>query len=354
MLPELGTIEGFYGRPWSWTARAAHVTAMAPHGYGFYLYAPKADAFLRRRWSEPHPPEEQAALASLARHCKAAGVRFGVGLSPFELYLNFDETAREALARKLDALDAIGIDDLAILFDDMRGDLPGLAEKQMEIINWIAARTKAGRLIICPSYYSDDPVLDRVFGARPDDYLETLGRELDPSIDIFWTGPKVCSDDITPDHLTRVSETLKRKPFIWDNYPVNDGQRMSRFLHLRGFSDRQGMAGHITAHAVNPASQAWLSRIPMLTLEACYQSPENYDAEKAFLVAATDIAGAPLAAMIKVDLGDFQDRGLEVLTDAKKAALQSRYAALDHPCAQEIVDWLKGHWAITNDVVLTQ
>lgn len=354
MLPELGTIEGFYGHPWSWKARADHVTAMASHGYGFYLYAPKADVFLRRRWSEAHPPHENAALTKLAAHCRSSGVRFGVGLSPFELYLNFDQTARDALARKLDALDKIGIEDLAILFDDMRGDWPGLAEKQIEIISWMAERTKASRLIICPSYYSDDPVLDRVFGARPDNYLETLGQELDPAIDIFWTGPKVCSTEITATHLERVSETLKRKPFIWDNYPVNDGQRMSRFLHLRGFTGRKGMARHITAHAVNPASQAWLSRIPMLTLESCYRAPETYDAERAFETAATETVGEPLARMIRTDLSDFQDRGLDAFTVKEKAALQNRYAVLDNPCAQEILDWLNGHWAITNEIVLTQ
>lgn len=138
MIPELGTIEGFYGRPWDWAARAAHVSALAPHGYRFFLYAPKADAFLRRRWAEPHPADEVRQLSNLAAHCRAEGVRFGVGLSPYELYLDFDDAAREALAQKLRWLDEIGIDDLAILFDDMRGDLPGLAEKQIEIVDCAA------------------------------------------------------------------------------------------------------------------------------------------------------------------------------------------------------------------------
>ena len=43
-----------------------------------------------------------------ARACKASpagaralGVRFGVGLSPFEIYRAFDDEAKAALARKL-------------------------------------------------------------------------------------------------------------------------------------------------------------------------------------------------------------------------------------------------------------
>ncbi|MEQ8949285.1 beta-N-acetylglucosaminidase domain-containing protein [Parvibaculum sp.] len=355
MTPELGTIEGFYGRPWDWEARAAHVTALAPHGYGFYLYAPKADAFLRRRWSEPHPESESGHLAALAAHCRREGVRFGVGLSPYELYLGFDEATREALARKLHELDEIGIDDLAILFDDMRGDLPGLAEKQIEIVDFAAERSKAGRLIVCPSYYTDDPILDRVFGERPANYLETLGSVLDPSIEIFWTGPRVCSKEITADHLVRVGETLKRKPFIWDNYPVNDGQRMSPFLHLRGFTGRGPDIGDwISAHGVNPAAQPWLSRIPMLTLEAVYMEDTGYDADAAFRAAAEAVAGPELARLIEADLELLQDKGLDGLSEKEPAALRDRYAAVDHPCAREVIQWLDGHWRITNETVLTQ
>lgn len=355
MTPELGTIEGFYGLPWDWEAKAAHVAGLAPHGYGFYLYAPKADAFLRRRWTEPHPADEAERLAAFAGHCRAHGVRFGIGLSPYELYLNFDTAARETLTRKLETLDTIGVNDLAILFDDMRGDLPELAEKQMEIVGCVAACTKADRLIVCPSYYSDDPVLDRVFGARPENYLETLGAALDPAIEVFWTGPRVCSKEMTAGHLERVTETLRRKPFIWDNYPVNDGQRMSPFLHLRGFTGREaGIGAHIAAHGVNPASQPMLSRIPMLTLAALYREGSSYDATTAFRAAAIEVAGAPLASMIEEDLVLFQDKGLDVLTEEETAALRNRYAAVDHPCAREVVQWLDGYWRITNEIVQTQ
>lgn len=354
MIPELGTIEGFYGRPWDWAARAAHVSALAPHGYRFFLYAPKADAFLRRRWAEPHPADEVRQLSNLAAHCRAEGVRFGVGLSPYELYLDFDDAAREALAQKLRWLDEIGIDDLAILFDDMRGDLPGLAEKQIEIVDCAAERTKAGRLIVCPSYYTDDPVLDRVFGQRPEGYLEALGKGLDPAIEIFWTGPRVCSTEMPADHLARVTETLKRRPFIWDNYPVNDGQRMSPFLHLRAFTGRPAEAGqHMSAHGVNPASQPMLSRIPMLTLETVYGGG-TYDSNAAFLAAAETVCGAELAQMLAEDLPLMQDKGLNGMDEKKTAALRNRYAAVDHPCASEIVQWLDGYWEITDEIVQTQ
>ena len=62
----------------------------------------------------------------------------------------------------------------------MRGDVPDLAERQAAIVHFAAERGIAGRILCCPSYYSDDPILDVAFGARPPFYLEQLGRLLDP------------------------------------------------------------------------------------------------------------------------------------------------------------------------------
>jgi hypothetical protein len=43
-----------------------------------------------------------------------------VGLSPYELYRDFSGPAKSAFVAKVRSLDEIGIDDLAILFDDSR------------------------------------------------------------------------------------------------------------------------------------------------------------------------------------------------------------------------------------------
>jgi hypothetical protein len=343
----LGLIEGFYGKPWSYEARADAVSRLAPHGYGFYLYAPKSDPFLRRRWQEAHPDEEMANLRALSLACREQGGRFGIGLSPFELYWNFDRAGGEALRHKIELLDDIGIDDLAILFDDMRGDLPALAREQVDVVDFAAAHTNATRIIVAPTYYTDDPLLDRFYGQRPEGYLEALGEKLDTAIEIFWTGPEVCSREFTTGHLDRVCGQLRRKPFIWDNYPVNDGPRMSQHLHLRAFTGRPGaMRAHIAGHAVNPASQPTLSMIPALTLAESYALGDAYDYRAAFVSAATEILGSELAARVGADLYQLQDRGLDHLGDTA-AELRERYAAFDHPGAREIVAWLDGAWRIT-------
>lgn len=354
MTTELGIIEGFYGRPWSWEARAHNVEFLAQHDYRFYLYAPKADAYLRRRWQEPHPDELAERIATLARRCRAAGVRFGVGLSPYEIYDNFDGAARSALAAKLDFMRDVGAQDLAILFDDMRGDSPDLARRQTEIIHWAAERTSADRVIVCPTYYSDDPVLDRVFGRRAHDYVAEFGRLLDPAIEVFWTGEEVVSREFSIAHLRRVGEQLRRKPFLWDNYPVNDGQRMSQYLHLRGFTGRPAaIADYIAAHGVNPALQPTLTRIPALTLVDSYRLGPDYEYGQAFRRAAASVMNEELADMLADDLLILQDVGLDRLDD-KEQRIRDRWNNVDHEAAREIIDWLDGGYRITDEIVQTQ
>jgi len=354
MRVELGIIEGYYGRPWSWEERRETIHFLAPHGYGFYLYAPKADPFLRKRWREPYPDHLIARLTGLSETCRDAGVRFGIGLSPYEVFRSFDRGAEEALNAKLAFFDELGALDVAILFDDMRGDIPDLAERQAEVTYRAAEFSSAERLLVCPSYYSDDPVLDRVFGARPEGYLERLGELLDKRIEIMWTGEEVVSREYSSGHLERVTRQLGRRPFLWDNYPVNDGQRMSQYLHLRGFTGRPaGIAEHVSAHGINPALQPTLFRIPALTLAESYRVGEAYAYGDAFARAAQTVLGAELGSMLREDLLILQDVGLDRLAE-KEPRLRERYGSLEHPAAKEIIAWLDGEYRISDEIVQTQ
>jgi hypothetical protein len=354
MQPELGIIEGFYGKPWSWEARAETVSFLAPYGYRFYLYAPKFDPYLRRQWQEPYPDNLADRLRSLSAHCQKEGVRFGVGLTPYELFNNFDDTSREALKQKLQFFDDIGVCDLGILFDDMRGDVPDLAKKQIEIVEFAASYTNATRIIVCPSYYSDDPILDKVFGARPENYVEDLGAGLDKKIEIFWTGEEVISREYSTGHLERVASQLNRKPFLWDNYPVNDGQRMSQYLHIRGFTGRPAVnSSHIAAHGINPALQPTLNRIPSITLSDSYRLRDKYEYAESFRHACVEVLGDDLGAMIREDLLILQDVGLDRLGDKEKT-LRERYSGVENLGAREIIAWLDGDYRITDEIVQTQ
>lgn len=341
-MPELGLIDGRFGRPWTMEERAFVIGQIAGAGYAFYHHGPKADVALRDRWREGHGAAATDDLAALSHLCRTQGLRFGLALTPVGATHPFDAQAQADLARRIGDFDAIGVDDLLILFDDLRGDLPDLAARQADVVDFAAQRTAATRVYTCPTYYSDDPVLDAVFGARPDDYLADLGRCLDPAVRVYWTGEEVCARAIEPSHLARVSGELGRRVTLWDNYPVNDGPRMSRFLHLRAMTGRSAdNAAYIDGHAINPALQAHLGCIPALTLPQIYALGANYAHGAAFMAAATALLGPDLAAMVRQDLTALQDVGLERL-GARADRLRARYAPVDHPAAQEIVRWLNG------------
>jgi len=123
-----GVIEGFFGKPWSWAARLSDADFLRDSGFQFYIYAPKSESFLRRRWREPIPPETLQQLSQLSARCRQRGIAFGIGLTPFEIYLDYDASAQAALRSKVSQISQIGVDVLCILFDDMRGDVDGLAE----------------------------------------------------------------------------------------------------------------------------------------------------------------------------------------------------------------------------------
>lgn len=350
----LGIIEGYYGKPWSAEQRHQTIAALAPFGYRFFIYAPKAEIYLRRRWREPYPAPAREQLAALARHCARCGVEFGVGLSPLDAERDFGAATQAVLGDRLALFDELGVGTLAILFDDVCPTVDRLALRQADLVDWIAQHSDAKRLIVCPSYYSDDPLLDVVFGRRPDGYLEDLGESLDPAIDVFWTGEEVCSRAFDAAHLARVGRQLRRAPVLWDNYPVNDGPRMSQYLHLRGFTGRPSAnARWIRAHAINPALQPVLGRIAALTLADSYRLGEQYAYRAAFEQAAQQILGPAMGRCVAEDLLVLQDIGLDRLGE-RAAKLRTRYLQFDHEAAREILAWLDGQYRITDDIVATQ
>ena len=356
---QLGIIEGFYGQPWSWQARQEAAGFMRDSGYAFYYYAPKADPFIRRKWREPFPEELFRNLEALIDRFHRAGLEFGIGFSPYEIYLSFDDEARKQLLARIETFNRLGLDRLAILFDDMKGGLPGLARMQVDIAHLIRDHARARHFAICPTYYSYDPVLDQIFGKRPATYLEELGQKLDPEIDIFWTGEVTCSKSYPPEHIREVSALIARKPLLWDNYPVNDGPKMCKFLHLRAFEGRpRELSGLLSGHAVNPMNQPVLSRIPMLTLAEVYRSTNSYSPAATFLRAAEEVGTHDFAVRLAADLDLFATRGFELLSPAEKQELVRTYSEFLNskagPAASEIIDWLNGRSIVGREVFLTQ
>ena len=344
----LGVIEGFFGPPWKWEERRGYADFLARNDFCFYIYAPKRCDDLRLKWTRTWPAHEWTELVRTRKCYAEAGIRFGVGLSPYALYHDLNTETERALVAKIQKLDELELDILGIFFDDMPGGGADLAARQADIMAQVMTASHATTFVLCPTFYSDDPVLTRVSGSMPVGYLSTLGKRLAREVHIFWTGSKVCSEQISPEHIADITQRLGRAPMLWDNYPVNDGARMSQFLHLRAFDGRGGLpASRLSGHAVNPMNQARLSEIPIRTLATLYRDAHSYDPTSAFAEAALTLCGEKVGAALVDDLAQFQDVGLGEFSAAQKTEFGAKYTALGGPYAREVTGWLAGEFAPT-------
>lgn len=341
----LGVVEGFYGRQWTHADRLETLTRIADLEYRYYIYAPKGDACLRRDWAAQWNPSTARAMRTFARTCESLKLTWAAGLSPLGLIESPGRQQLQRLRDKVRYLDDFGAQMLVLLFDDMPRNNDDMAARQAEIVHEALAVSAAEHLLVCPSYYSSDPVLDDVFGPRPEAYFEDFGALLPAEAVVFWTGDKVCSDHFDPAALDEVASQFGRQLALWDNYPVNDGARMSRFLHLEAFSGRPAqLRDHASAHFVNPMNQCRASDIPLATLAAVYRDGDAYDPRAAWSEAAARYLSREQSDWLRSVLPLVHEQGLDGLSDEdrQRLRLQCHQYADTSPVAREIGEWLDG------------
>ncbi|MFK8048839.1 MAG: beta-N-acetylglucosaminidase domain-containing protein [Halioglobus sp.] len=339
--PYLGVIEGFYGRAWSHAARIAYATHLGHLGLNSYLYCPKSDVFLRKRWRECWPLAQRKEIEELAAVYSENELDFGLGLSPFELYRNYDARSKQALKDKVRYLYSIGAPTLAILFDDMPGDMPDLASRQAEIVADVRSWVPQLRLIVCPSYYSFDAALEKHFGPIPLNYWAQLGRELNAEVELFWTGNRVCSDAITAADIDQINGDLGRKVTLWDNYPVNDGAQRSNHVYCAALAHRDpSISNKVMGHYCNPMNQ------PQLSLLALAGLPELYGRETPGLATyLQEVFTRETFEQLQVDAHEFETLGLSGMGKRRCRELALLYSGLGGDVAHEISQWLQEEYA---------
>ncbi len=242
--------------------------------------------------------------------------------------------------RKVERLAELSAQVIAILFDDMPGDMDALAARQAEIVADVCGWIPGVRVLVCPTYYSFDPVLEQYFGKMPRDYWPRLGRELPLDAEIFWTGNKVCSESIEVSDLKAIVQQLGRPVMLWDNYPVNDGAVRSNFLYTSKLSSRStALRPFITGHLCNPMNQGFLS-LPALSGLAELYGTGGLDED-----ALRRILGPLTWERLSQDKHIFEHDGLFGLGEQRCRQLASEYGDLPGAAAQEVAQWLRGEYA---------
>lgn len=287
-----GSVEGFYGKPWSHRDRLSQLKFYGENKLNTYIYGPKDDPYhssLSRHsdaldagsqgsWRDPYPPKEAQQIRELAETAKKNKVDFVWAIHPgADIKWGKEEGEQDyrVLINKLEHMYELGVRSFAVFFDDINGEGTVEAHRQAALLNrihkeFVKVKKDVTPLILCPTEYNKSWA-----NPAPDGYLPVLGKELDPSIQVMWTGDRVCAD-ITMETLHWINERINRPTYIWWNFPVTDYVRDRVLLGpsngLATQATHKDMAGFVS----NPMENAEASKIALFGVADYTWNPKSY------------------------------------------------------------------------------
>ncbi len=275
-----GVVEGFYGTPWSQDDRISQIRFYGSIKANTYIYGPKDDPYHSSpNWRKPYPEPQAENIKKLVRIANENFVDFVWAIHPGQ-DIKWTKKDQRNVLKKFEDMYDLGVRSFALFFDDISGE-GTKAHKQAGLLNYlnkhfVKAKKDVKPLMLTPTDYNKSWA-----GPGPNDYLAILGRELDPSIQIMWTGDNVMAD-VTKSTLAWVQERIKRPALIWWNFPVSDYARNELFL-----GPSYGLEKGITAHEMsgilsNPMEHADASKPAIFGVADYGWNTTDYDAEESW------------------------------------------------------------------------
>ncbi len=276
-----GTVEGYYGIPWSYEARQSMFRFCGRNKMNMYIYAPKDDPLHHGQGCyEPYPEGKAYELAALVRCARENRVRFVWAIHPANTVVweeNEGKTQLDALCAKLELMYNIGIRDFGVLVDDSFGEI-GKPERQVQLCNYILENfirkhpDVNQELIMCPTGYNKS--------WTNEEFLTTIGEGLHKNIHVMWTGNTVVHD-ITLEGQQWVNPLVKRPTFIWWNWPCNDF-KPSRLSMGRtyGLDKSPEMKTQMSGFLANPMERAEASKVGLFGVANYTWNIEGFESEK--------------------------------------------------------------------------
>lgn len=267
-----GTVEGFYGTPWSHKARLSQIEFYGRNKMNVYIYGPKDDPYHRNHWRTPYPEAEAKRIQELNECAKQNGVNFCWAIHP-GVDIKWTDEDRDALVAKFEKMYELGIRSFAVFFDDIWGE-GTRADKQAALLNYVDdhfVKTHKGvlPLVMCPTEYN------RAWANDQKGYLRTLGTKMNKDIHIMWTGNSVvhCIDK---ESMEWINQRIERKAYIWWNFPVSDFVR-DHILLGPAYGNDLNIAGDMSGFVSNPMEHAEASKISLYGIADYTWNMKAYD-----------------------------------------------------------------------------
>lgn len=280
-----GVVEGFYGTPWSHEARLSQLRFYGDNKLNTYIYGPKDDPYHSSpNWRLPYPEKEAAQLAQLVKTAHENEVDFVWAIHPGQ-DIQWTAADRDLLMDKFEKMYQLGVRSFAVFFDDISGEGTN-PERQAELLNYlddhfVKVKKDITPLIMCPTEYN------KSWANPAKGYLPTLGKKLNPSIQIMWTGDRVVSD-ITSEGTAWINKHIQRPAYIWWNFPVSDYVRdhlLMGAVYGNDTETTEQMSGFVS----NPMEHAEASKIAIYSVADYAWNPKKYDPQQAWLNAIQNV-----------------------------------------------------------------
>ena len=277
-VPYRGVVEGFYGKPWSQAARLSQMDFYGRNKMNVYIYGPKDDPYHRSsHWRDPYPAEKAEELKQLVERAHQNHVIFYWAIHPGG-DIKWNEEDRNKLMQKLESMYQLGVRGFAVFFDDIAGEGAN-PDKQVELLNYVnrhfvQAKPDVAPLIMCPTIYN------KAWVKREPQYLPTLGNGLDPDIRVMWTGDRVVTT-ITRETLDFFTPELKRKAYLWWNFPVSDFCN-DHLLMGPIYGNGLDLADGLSAFVSNPMEFAEASKVSLYCIADYTWNMDKFDSDRSW------------------------------------------------------------------------
>jgi hyaluronoglucosaminidase len=291
-----GFIEGYYGMPWTTDERIELMEFGSQFKANIYIYAPKDDAYHSTNWRGLYSDADLAELKEEIEAGKETKTRFAWAIHPF-LYSamtadNYKETLPLVQA-KFEQLYEAGVRQFVISADDIsvpsgsgNSYFTSIGQLHRNLLNdmsdWVKAKGDCYDLIFVPSAYCYNAASAVHVALEP--YFNGLMNGLDESVNIMWTGEKVCSS-VSTGKFEEFTSLTDRKAFMWLNWPVNDykpeylllgeGEVLDQKLPSDGQADFLGIV-------TNPLELAEASKLSIFAVADYCWNINGFDSAKSY------------------------------------------------------------------------
>ena len=274
-----GFIEGFYGG-WNYEGRESLMRFARDVKMNTYIYASKTDSYHMN--DALYPQEDISKIADLVKVGEETKVRYcwSVHISYFfnrlsgnavgsEAYNNAFNANFKKLTDKFQQLYDAGVRKFAILNDDFGA---GTHAEVVRLLNKLddefLVPKGCDNLTYCMQGYN------KAWSNTGE--LSAL-RQLNSSIDLFWTGDDV-NAPITQETVDFVKEQTGHDAVFWLNYPVNEHAKSGVYLGNITHYARDGVTG-LAGAVSNPCMYTEANKPGLFQLASLFWNNNNYLAQ---------------------------------------------------------------------------